>query len=242
MVRFPRILGHEIGAVIAQADHDVPANFAPRLRVIELPYTQCGTFASWRKRKADACRFIRTMGVQQNGRFCERIALSDQKSSSTNPQNPTIWPLSSLCRWAFTLSRARKFSRRKVLPGVRVVVLDCGMIGMGAIAGAATRRAEVTAADLGAKATFAKADGACQALDAADPDLNARIDARTQGNGDDVVIEAVGLPETFTRGNDLACFGGRMVYTDYPKAPVTYATKFFNLNELDIFGACNAWP
>jgi threonine dehydrogenase-like Zn-dependent dehydrogenase len=128
------------------------------------------------------------------------------------------------------------------LPGVRVVVLDCGMIGMGAIAGAATRRAEVTAADLGAKATFAKADSACQALDAADPDLNARIDARTQGNGADVVIEAVGLPETFTRAIDLARFGGRMVYTGYPKAPVTYATKFFNLNELDIFGACNAWP
>lgn len=35
LVRFPRIRGHEIGATKAQAGRDVPANFAPRRRVID---------------------------------------------------------------------------------------------------------------------------------------------------------------------------------------------------------------
>jgi threonine dehydrogenase-like Zn-dependent dehydrogenase len=39
---------------------------------------------------------------------------------------------------------------------------------------------------------------------------------------------------------DLACFGGRVVYVGYSKAPVTYQTQFFNLKELDIMGSRNA--
>ncbi len=237
LVSFPRIPGHEIGAVIADVGRDVPPDYAPGRRVIVLPYTACGMCSSCRKGKTNACRFNRTLGVQQNGGLCERIVLPYQKVILNDTLAPRHLALVEPLSVGFHAT-----ARGKVTAGERVVVLGCGMIGMGAIAGAAARGAEVIAVDFGPKAAFAKAYGAHHALNAADPDLNAQIDALTQGDGADVVIEAVGLPETFTRAIDLACFGGRVVYIGYSKAPVTYETKFFNLKELDIFGARNALP
>ena len=55
-----------------------------------------------------------------------------------------------------------------------------------------------------------------------------------------MVVEAVGLPATFTQAIDIVCFCGRVVYIGYCKAPVAYDTKFFNLKELDIMGSRNA--
>jgi threonine dehydrogenase-like Zn-dependent dehydrogenase len=80
-------------------------------------------------------------------------------------------------------------------------------------------------------------------IDRDDPgseDVAARVAELTSGEGADVVIEAVGLPATFTQAIDLVCFGGRVVYIGYSKAPVSYETRFFNLKELDILGSRNA--
>lgn len=237
LVSFPRIPGHEIGAVILQAGRDVPADYASGRRVIVMPYTACGACSSCRKGKTNACRYNRTLGVQQNGGLCERIVLPYGKLMLNDTLAPRHLALVEPLSVGF-----HAVARAKVTASDRVVVLGCGMIGMGAIAGAAARGATVIAVDFGPKAQAAMAYGATHALNAADPDLNAQIDALTQGDGADVVIEAVGLPETFTRAIDLACFGGRVVYIGYSKAPVTYDTKVFNLKELDILGSRNALP
>jgi len=121
-----------------------------------------------------------------------------------------------------------------------VVVIGCGMIGMGAVAGAVARGAEVIAVDLGAKTDIALKYGARHAIDAGSEDVAARVNEITGGDGADVVIEAVGLPATFTQSVDLACFSGRVVYIGYSKAPVSYETKYFNMKELDIMGSRNA--
>jgi threonine dehydrogenase-like Zn-dependent dehydrogenase len=55
-----------------------------------------------------------------------------------------------------------------------------------------------------------------------------------------VVIEAVGMPETFRDAVDLVAFAGRVVYVGYSKSEVTYNTSLFNLKELDILGSRNA--
>lgn len=237
LVSFPRIPGHEIGAVILSAGPGVPAEFAPGRRVAVMPYTACGACSSCRKGKTNACRFNRTLGVQQDGGLCERIVLPYGKVILNDTLAPRHLALVEPLSVGF-----HAVARGKVTAADRVVVLGCGMIGMGAIAGAVARGAEVIAVDFGEKAAFAKAYGARHAINAAVEDVNARIDALTDGDGADVVIEAVGLPETFTRAIDVACFGGRVVYIGYSKASVTYDTKFFNLKELDIMGSRNALP
>jgi threonine dehydrogenase-like Zn-dependent dehydrogenase len=55
-----------------------------------------------------------------------------------------------------------------------------------------------------------------------------------------VLIEAVGIPQTFRAAVDEACFAGRVVYIGYAKKPVEYDTRHIVQRELDIMGSRNA--
>ena len=57
-----------------------------------------------------------------------------------------------------------------------------------------------------------------------------------------MVIEAIGLPETFRAAVEQVAFTGRVVYIGYAKQPVEYETRLFVQKELDILGSRNALP
>ena len=123
-----------------------------------------------------------------------------------------------------------------------MLVFGCGMIGLGAIAGAALLRgARVIAVDVDdAKLALAKKAGAAEAINSKTENLHERLLALTSGDGPGVVIEAVGLPATFRAAVDEVSFAGRVVYIGYAKEQVAYETKYFVMKELDIMGSRNA--
>ena len=236
LVSLPRIPGHEIGGEIAAVGEGVPAEYAVGRRAIVIPYTACGTCPSCRKGRVNACRSNRTLGVQQNGGLAERIVLPYGKLILNDTLPPRHLALVEPLSVGFHAA-----ARGRVEAADMVLVLGCGMIGMGAIAGSAHRGATVIAVDIGeAKTRLARRYGAAHVIDAGKEDVAARVAELTNGDGVDVVIEAVGLPSTFTQAIDLVAFAGRVVYIGYAKEPVSYKTQFFNLKELDIMGSRNA--
>ena len=64
----------------------------------------------------------------------------------------------------------------------------------------------------------------------------------TDGHGPSVIIEAIGLPETFVAAVEEVAFTGRVVYIGYAKQPVAYDTRLFVQKELDVMGSRNALP
>lgn len=238
MAPLPRVPGHEIGAEIVCVGADVPAEYAPGRRVIVVPYTACGACPSCRKGRPNACRSNRTLGVQQEGGLAEKFVLPWGKLILNDTLAPRHLALVEPLSVGFhAVARGRVGARDTV------VILGCGMIGMGAVAAAAARSARVIAVDVGAgKLDVARRYGATEVIDAAAEDVAARVAALTGGDGADVVVEAVGLPATFTQAVDIAGFCGRVVYIGYCKAPVSYETRFFNMKELDILGSRNALP
>lgn len=72
--------------------------------------------------------------------------------------------------------------------------------------------------------------------------MHDRLQALTAGHGPDVVIEAVGLPQTFRGAVEEVAFSGRVVYIGYAKETVSYETRLFVQKELDILGSRNALP
>jgi threonine dehydrogenase-like Zn-dependent dehydrogenase len=124
-----------------------------------------------------------------------------------------------------------------------VVVIGCGMVGMGAIVRSALRGATVIAADIDdEKLALAKEMGASYAINTLTEDVHARLQEITSGFGPDVIIEAVGSPITYNMAVNEVAFTGRVVCIGYAKTEVSFQTKFFVQKELDIRGSRNAQP
>ena len=124
-----------------------------------------------------------------------------------------------------------------------VMVIGCGMIGIGAIVRASLRGATVIATDLDDdKLELAKRMGATYVVNTAKEDLHARLMEITGGLGPDVVIEAVGSPFTQNQAINEVAFTGRVVFIGYAKAGTEFITKLFVQKELDIRGSRNAKP
>jgi threonine dehydrogenase-like Zn-dependent dehydrogenase len=239
LVNYPRIPGHEIAATIVEVGAGVPAHLKPGWLVTAVPYTTCGRCPSCRAGRHNACQFNQTLGVQRDGALTDFIAVRWQKiiysPKLTAQDYARVEPLSV---------GFHAVARARVTAADTVAVVGAGMIGLGAIAGAALQqKARVIAVDLDdQKLSLAKKAGAAEVINSQTENLHDRLEQLTNGAGPDVVIEAVGAPETFVAAINEVCFAGRVVYIGYAKKPVAYETKFFVLKELDILGSRNALP
>ena len=122
-----------------------------------------------------------------------------------------------------------------------VLVIGCGTIGMGAVAASARKGATVIVADIDdGKLEMAARFGALHTINSTQQDVLAEVVRLTNGEGANVAIEAVGLPQTLRQAVDAVCYAGRVVYVGYANKEVCYDTTNFVRKELDIRGSRNA--
>jgi len=233
MVAFPRIPGHEVAATVVEGADDL----TPGTAVTVSPYTQCGTCPSCRRGRPNACQHNQTMGVQRDGAMTEYISVPRGRIYAANLS------LKELCLVEPLTVGAHAAARGRVTAGDMVAVFGCGGIGLGAIASAAFRGASAIAIDMDdKKLEVARKAGASFLINTMRQNLHQRLQEITEGNGPDVVIEAIGLPLTFRAAVEEVAFTGRVVYIGYAKEPVSYETRLFVQKELDILGSRNALP
>lgn len=238
MVKMPVIPGHEVSAVIAAVGSEVPASLKVGMAVTVDPYSNCGHCASCRHERANACEHNETLGVQRNGAMREYLAMPWQKiipaTGLTEKEIALIEPMSV---------GFHAVNRAEVTDIDRVLVIGCGMIGIGAIVRASLRGATVIAVDLDdEKLALAKRMGAHYVVNSKTEDLHARLTELTEGLGPDVVIEAVGNAFTQNQAVNEVAFTGRIVFIGYAKGGTEFVTKLFVQKELDIRGSRNAKP
>ena len=236
MVSYPRIPGHEVAATIVELGESVDADFGLGDKVLVMPYTACDNCSACRVKRPNCCRYNQTLGVQRDGAMAEYIVATPDKLIKA--------PQLSLAELALVEPLTIGFhavDRGRVTQADTVVVLGCGAVGLGAIAAAAVRGAQVIAVDIDkAKLDLATKCGASDVIDSNQESMHEVLATMTANDGPTVVIEAIGLRETFQAAITMACFAGRVVYIGYAKAPVEYETKYFVMKELDILGSRNA--
>lgn len=238
MVKLPVIPGHEVGAVIEEIGTDVPAGFEIGINVTLNPYTNCGKCASCLNGRVNACEHNETLGVQRNGVMCEYAVLPWTKIIPAGKISPRDCALIEPMSVGF-----HAVARGQVTDNEYVMVIGCGMIGVGAIVRAALRGATVIAVDLDdEKLSLAKRIGASYVINSKTENVHERMQELTGGLGADVVIEAVGSPATYIMAVDEVGFTGRVVCIGYAKSEVAFQTKYFVQKELDIRGSRNALP
>lgn len=221
LASYPRIPGHEIGATIERAGEGVDPCWHVGREVLVVPYTSCGHCNACRQGRMNACRNNQTLGVQRDGALAEFLVAPQEKLLASDKLS-----LRELALVEPLTIGNHAVGRGRVTTEETVAVLGCGPIGLGAIAAAARRGARVIALDVDAsKLPLAQKCGATEAV----------VD-----DVPDVVIEAVGSPETFRAAVDMVAFAGRVVYVGYTKSPVEYDASLFVKKELDILGSRNA--
>ena len=236
LVSYPRIPGHELGATIVETSPGVPGEWSAGTAVLVMPYTSCGKCSACRQGRVNCCRDNQTLGVQRDGGICEYIAVPWQKLMRAEGLSASELAMVEPLTVGF-----HAVSRGRVSSSDTVVVLGCGAIGLGAIAGAAERKAHVLAVDLDdRKLALARKAGAAAVIHSGRESLHDRLQEITAGHGPEVILEAIGLPATFRAAVDEVCFAGRVVYIGYARNPVEYETKMFVQKELDIMGSRNA--
>ena len=238
MALMPVIPGHEIGAIIEEIGPDVPSFLQSGLTVTVNPYTNCGKCASCRNGRPNACEHNETLGVQRNGAMKEFITVPWEKVIPAGQISPRDCALIEPMSVGF-----HAVSRAQVTDNDIVMVIGCGMVGMGAMVRAALRGATVIAVDLDDyKLQLAKEMGATYAINSRTDNVHECVKKITNGLGVDVVIEAVGSPATYVMAVDEVGFTGRVVCIGYSKSDVSFQTKLFVQKELDIRGSRNALP
>ncbi len=236
LVSFPRIPGHEVAATIAETNPLLP-EWPAGTAVTLSPYSNCGKCASCLRGRPNACEFNQTLGVQRDGALTEWLAVPASRLFRAN------LTLKELCLVEPLTVGFHAASRGRATAGDTVAVFGCGGVGLGAVAGAAFRGATVIGIDLDdAKLETARKAGALHTINTAEGDLHAQLAELTGGHGPDVVIEAIGLPQTFRAAVEEVSFTGRVVYIGYAKEQVAYETRLFVQKELDILGSRNAQP
>lgn len=238
LVKFPVIPGHEIGAVIESVGSLVPAHLVAGLYCTVNPYTACGQCTSCRQNRPNACRFNQTLGVQRNGAMCEYLSVPWEKIIYSDTLSPLDFALVEPLSVGF-----HAVSRADITAKDTVMVIGCGMIGVGAIVGATARGATVIAVDVdNEKLNLAIELGAQHTINSKENDAHEQINQLTGGNGPDVTIEAVGDAATYQLAVNETAFSGRIVCIGYAKQPVALETSYFVQKELDIRGSRNALP
>ena len=171
MVKLPVIPGHEVGAVIEEIGPNVPTGFEKGMNVTLNPYTNCGKCASCRNGRVNACEHNETLGVQRNGVMCEYAVLPWTKIIPAGNISPRDCALIEPMSVGF-----HAVSRAQVIDYEYVMVIGCGMIGIGAIVRAALRGATVIAVDLDdEKLELAKKVGASYVINSKTENVHERI-------------------------------------------------------------------
>ncbi len=237
-VSYPRVPGHEFSAEIVEVGEN-DAGLAPGMIVTCNPYFNCGHCYSCKRGLVNACTDNQTMGVQREGAFAEYITMPIERIYDGKGISPKALALIE----PFCISY-HGVSRANIQEGEKVLVVGAGTIGVLAAVAAKSKGAEVTLCDVAPE----KLDYAFQTFALDHKLLNTSPEAfaagvadLTDGNGFDVTIEAVGLPQTFQNCIDAACFGGRVVLIGVSKRNIDdFFFTIIQKKELNIYGSRNA--
>jgi 2-desacetyl-2-hydroxyethyl bacteriochlorophyllide A dehydrogenase len=215
----PLIMGHEAAGRVDAVGADVDSELVGR-RVIVKPVVSCGSCARCVEGSPNVCPRRRLMGMDFPGAFAEFLTIAADRLLTVPDELPD--QAASLVE---PFANALHLVRRSVRRDDSVLVVGAGPIGLFAVRASALAGAGRTlvADRLPDRLDAGTAQGG-EALDPGDPESG--VAAATGGEGVDVVIDAVGVPQTWSLALSAVRFGGRIeaVGLGAVEGPLAYHT------------------
>lgn len=240
---FPFLLGHEATGVVSAVGPDV-TDVAPGDRVVLNWRAVCGNCRACNRGQAQYCfnthNATQKMTLEDGtelspalgiGAFIEKTLVAAGQCTKVDPDADAAAVGLLGCGVMAGLGAA--LNTGGVKRGDSVAVIGCGGVGVAAIAGAALAGATtIIAVDIDAKKLERAKDlGATHTVDSSKGDPIEEIRSLTGGFGADVVIDAVGRPETYKQAFYARDLAGTVVLVGVPTPEMT-----LELPLLDVFG------
>lgn len=230
---FPFLLGHEAAGVVEQIGESVDTVAVGDFVVLNWRAV-CGRCRACKKGKPwycfdthnaskkmtleDGTELTPALGI---GAFAEKTLVHEGQATKVDPESdPAVVGLLG-CGVMAGLGAA--MNTGNVGRGDSIAVIGCGGVGVGAIAGAALAGATtIIAVDTDpAKLVTAKELGATHTVDASAVDVVTAVQDLTDGFGADVVVDAVGVPETWRQAFYARDLAGTVVLVGVPTPEMT---------------------
>ena len=235
---YPRIPGHELGVEVLEIGAGV-SNVKPGDRCSVEPYLNCQQCYSCRRGFTNCCENHKTLGVMCDGGLTERILLPARKlhkaGGLTMEQAALVETLAIGCH---------AVDRSGSKAGENVLVIGAGPIGLSALEFVKLSGARPIVADISenrlafVRDTMGVLDTLVIKNDGSDI---SNLEAMTQGQRADVVIDATGNNKSMVRAFEFAAFAGRVVYVGITQQNIEFAhAPFFHRREITLMASRNA--
>ncbi|MDQ6936744.1 MAG: S-(hydroxymethyl)mycothiol dehydrogenase [Actinomycetota bacterium] len=240
---YPFLLGHEAAGVVEAVGDDV-RDVVPGDFVILNWRAVCGQCRACRRARPwycfDTCNATQKMTLTDGtelaaalgiGAFAEKTLVAAGQCTKVDPAaSPAA---AGLLGCGVMAGLGAAMNTGHVGRGDSVAVIGCGGVGNAAVAGARLAGAsKIVAVDVEPrKLEWARGLGATALVDARDVDPVEAIRSLTGGFGADVVIDAVGRPETWTQAFYARDLAGTVVLVGVPTPQMR-----IELPLLDVFG------
>lgn len=233
LATLPRIIGHEVTGEIVEVGKGVTGLQVGDKVVIE-PIETCGKCYACRLGRRNVCRELEVYGVHRDGGMQEYIVMPEHLVHKVSPD--LDWAEAVLVE-PFTIGAQANW-RGNVQKGDTVFIMGAGPIGLCCLKIAKLKGATCIISDLSdERLSFAKSWGADYILNASCVNVREEIMKITNGEGANVVIDAVCIPQTFADAVEIASVAGRVVTlgfdSHFSQIPQLSITK----KELTILGS-----
>ena len=234
---YPRILGHEIAALIEETGSD--SAFSVGQMVTISPYYYCGTCIACRRGKTNCCTQMKVCGVHVDGAMQEYFLVPDTAIVDGNGLSAEelvlVEPLAI---------GAHGVSRAKVEEGEYVLVIGAGPIGLGTINFAKIAGANVIALDVNEQRLQFCSEklGIDFTINALKEDVMERLKEITNGDMPTVVIDCTGNLKAINGAVQYMAHGARFVLIGLQKEALVISHPEFHKREGTLMSSRNAVP
>jgi len=240
---FPYLLGHEAAGVVEAVGDDV-TGVAPGDFVILNWRAVCGQCRACQRGRPWYCfathNATQKMTLEDGtvlspalgiGAFAEKTLVAAGQCTRVDPAVPP--EVAGLLGCGVMAGLGAAINTAPVTRGDSVAVIGCGGVGNAAVLGARLAGARtVIGVDIDPrKLEWAKQFGANHVINSRETDPVERIQELTGGNGADVVIEAIGRPETYLQAFYARDLAGTVVLVGVPTPDMRLEAPL-----LDFFG------
>lgn len=234
---YPRVLGHEICGEVVDTGKNVH-QFKKGQQVAVIPYVACQQCPACKSGRTNCCEKISVIGVHQDGRFSEYLAVPATNVLLAEGIDPQAAALIE----PYAIS-AHAVRRAKVLQGEQVLVVGAGPIGLGAAAIAKADGAHVVVADTSAaRREHVIAHLNLSVVDPSAEDFEAQLRAEFGGSLAEKVIDATGNQHAMNNTINLIRHGGSIVFVGLFKGDLQFSDPDFHKKETTMMGSRNATP